>query len=99
MSLFGDINKVEIMGNLTQDPELRFTPNGSAVASFSVATNRRYKQGDEYKDETTFHNIVVWGNLAQALSQRAKKGTTNKLYNSFRIGMNGNPTMGNGLKF
>lgn len=75
MPLFGDINKVELLGNLTQDVELRFTPNGAAVASVSMATNRRYKQGEEYKDEVTFHNVVIWGNLAQGFAQRAKKGT------------------------
>lgn len=75
MSLFGDINEVRLMGNITQDIELRYTPGGNAVANFSIATNRRYKQGDEWKDESEFHNIVVWGNLATGLSQRAKKGT------------------------
>lgn len=72
---FDDINEVKLMGNLTQDPELRFTPSGTAVVNFSIATNRRYKNGEEWTDETTFHNIVAWGNLAQGTAQRAKKGT------------------------
>jgi len=75
MSLFGDINKVELLGNITSDPEIRYTPNGAAVCSFSLATNRRYKQGETWKDETSFHNIVVWANLATSITQRAKKGT------------------------
>lgn len=75
MSLFGDLNEVKLLGNMTQDVELRFTNNGNAVGNFSVATNRRFKQGDEWKDASEFHNIVVWGNLAQGLAQRAKKGT------------------------
>jgi single-strand DNA-binding protein len=75
MSLFGDINEVRVMGNITSDPELRFTSSGTAVVNFSVATNRRFKQGDEWKDETDFHNIVVWGNTGQQLAQRCKKGT------------------------
>ena len=75
MSLFGDINKVEIMGNVTQDPELRYTSSGTPVCNISVATNRSYKQGEEWKDETEFHNIVIWGNLAQGVAQRASKGT------------------------
>jgi single-strand DNA-binding protein len=73
--MFQDVNKIILLGNVTQDPDLRFTPNGSAVLSFSVATNRRYKQGEEWQDETTFHNIVVWGNRAQSIAQRIKKGT------------------------
>lgn len=72
---FDDINEVRLMGNLTNDPELRFTPNGSAVLNFSIATNRRYKQGENWTDEVTYHNVVVWGNLAQGLSTRVKKGT------------------------
>lgn len=75
MSLFGDLNEVKILGNMTSDPELRYTNNGTPVASFSVATNRRFKQGEEWKDQSEFHNIVVWSNLAQQLTQRAKKGT------------------------
>ncbi len=75
MSLFGDLNEVKIMGNITGEPELRFTASGTPVANFSVATNRRFKQGEEWKDETEFHNVVVWGSLAQQLTQRSKKGT------------------------
>ncbi|GAB4283605.1 MAG: single-stranded DNA-binding protein [Candidatus Dojkabacteria bacterium] len=74
MSMFGDINKVTLLGNVTNDPDLRFTPSGTAVLSFSVATNRRYKQNDEWKDEATFHNIVVWRS-AEELAKRIEKGT------------------------
>lgn len=73
--LFDDINEVRLLGNATQEPDLRFTPSGSAVLNFGIATNRSYKMGEEWKEETTFHNIVVWGNLAQQLSTRMKKGT------------------------
>lgn len=72
--MFGDINRVELMGNVVRDPDLRYTPNGAAVLSFSMATNRRYKKGEEWTDEVSFHNIVVWNN-AESLSQRIKKGT------------------------
>lgn len=81
--LFDDINEVRIMGNITQDPDLRFTPSGSAVMNFSVATNRSYKSGDEWQEEVTYHNVVVWGNLAQQLSTRIKKGT--KVYLDGRL--------------
>ena len=72
---FDDLNETKLLGNMTNDPELKFTPSGTAVLNFSMATNRRYKQGEEWKDEVAYHNIVVWGNLAQGLATRAKKGT------------------------
>lgn len=72
--MFGDVNRVTLMGNVTRDPELRFTPGGAGVISFSLATNRRYKKGEEWVDEPAFHNIVVW-NSAEQLAQRIKKGT------------------------
>lgn len=72
---FDDLNEVKVLGNLTNDPELRFTPSGAAVLNFSLATNRRYKQGETWSDEVTYHNVVVWGTLAQGLATRAKKGT------------------------
>lgn len=77
MSVFGDLNEAQVIGNITQDIEVRYTTGGSAVANFSIATNRSYrKQGsDEWQEEVAFHNIVVWGNDAESLSQRAGKGT------------------------
>jgi single-strand DNA-binding protein len=72
--MFGDLNEVTILGNITKDPDLRFTPSGAAVVSFSVATNRRYKKGEEWVDEPSFHNVVVWNN-AESLAQRIRKGT------------------------
>ncbi len=72
--MFGDINRVTLMGNVVRDPDLRFTPNGAAVLSFSIATNRRYKKGEEWAEEVSYHNIVVWNN-AESLAQRIKKGT------------------------
>lgn len=81
--MFNDVNEVRLMGNITNDPDLRFTPNGSAVLSFGMATNRRYKKGDEWVDDTTFHNIVIWGQQAQSLAPRVKKGT--RIYVAGRI--------------
>ncbi len=68
------LNKVFLMGNLTRDPELRYTPNGSAVASFGLAVNRKYKQGDELKDETCFVDITVWGKQAENCAEYLSKG-------------------------
>jgi len=77
MAVFGDLNEAQVLGNITQDIEVRYTSNGSAVTNFSVATNRSYrKQGsEEWEEEVSFHNIVVWGNDAEYLSQKASKGT------------------------
>ncbi len=72
--MFGDINRVTLMGNVTKDPDLRYTPSGSAVVSFSIATNRRYQKDNQWLDEVAFHNIVVWNN-AEGLAKRIRKGT------------------------
>ena|SRR5688572_22702459 len=74
MSMFGDVNKVTLMGNITNDPELRFTPGGSGVLNFGLATNRSYQKDNNWTDEVTFHNIVVWRS-AENLAKRVKKGT------------------------
>ena len=68
------VNKVFLMGNLTRDPELRFTSNGSAVAGFGLAINRRYKQGEEWKEEVCFVDITVWGKQAENCSEFLSKG-------------------------
>jgi single-strand DNA-binding protein len=72
--MFGDVNRVTLLGNVTKDPDLRFTPSGAAVLSFSMATNRRFQKDGQWTDEPSFHNIVVW-NQAEQLAQRIKKGT------------------------
>lgn len=73
--MFGDLNQVELLGNITSDPELKYTGSGTAVLNLGLATNRRIKRGDEWVDETDFHNIVFWANLATNLSTRVRKGT------------------------
>jgi len=71
------INKVFLFGNLTRDPELRALPSGMNVASFSVATNRVYKDRDGKKQEQTdFHNVVVFGRQADTINQYLKKGSS-----------------------
>lgn len=69
-------NTVTIAGNVTRDPELRFTPNGAAVASFSVAVNRRWRnaQSGEYEEQTSFFDITAWKDLAQNLADSIHKG-------------------------
>lgn len=70
------LNKVMLIGNLTRDPELRYTPGGMAVASFGVATNRAWttKQGEK-KEDAQFHRIVAWNKLAELCSQLLGKGS------------------------
>ena len=78
------LNKVTLIGNLTREPELRYTPSGTAVASFSIATNRQWKtdSGDQ-KEDVEFHRIVAWDKLAEICSQLLKKGS--KVYVEGRL--------------
>jgi len=69
------LNKVTLIGNLTRDPELRYTPQGTAVCSFSVATNRQWTiDSGEKKEDVEFHRIVAWNKLAEICAQLLKKG-------------------------
>jgi single-strand DNA-binding protein len=69
------LNKVMLIGNLTRDPELRYTPQGTAVATFSIATNRQWKtESGELKDNAEFHRIVAWDKLAEICGKMLKKG-------------------------
>ena len=69
------LNKVFLMGNLTRDPELRYVPSGSAVANFSVAVNRTYKDtAGEKKEDVSFLRVVVWGKMAETCGEYLAKG-------------------------
>ncbi len=69
------VNQVTLMGNLTRDPELRNTPNGQSVCSFSLALNRAYKdQSGEWKEVTDYVDIVAWGPLGERVAQYMSKG-------------------------
>ena len=70
------LNRVMLIGNLTRDPELRYTPGGMAVISFGLATNRSWttKQGEK-REDAQFHRIVAWNKLAELCSQLLAKGT------------------------
>lgn len=70
------MNKVMLIGHLVQDPELRQTKNGKAVANFAIATNRSAKDDDGTKKEIAeFHRVVAWSKLAEIVSQYLTKGT------------------------
>src|SRR3989338_2122502 len=69
------LNKVILIGNLTRDPELRYTPSGTAVCTFGLATNRSWTtQTGETREETEFHRIVAWNKLGELCSQLLSKG-------------------------
>jgi single-strand DNA-binding protein len=68
------LNKVQLIGRLGKDPEIRFTPKGSKVCTFSVAVDRRWKSGDEVKEATDWFNIEVWGKLGEFCQAYLGKG-------------------------
>ncbi|NOY39916.1 MAG: single-stranded DNA-binding protein [Nitrospirae bacterium] len=67
-------NRIILVGNLTKDPELRYTPQGTPVVSMRIAVNSRIKQGNEFKDETLFIDTVVFGKQAENITQYLGKG-------------------------
>ena len=69
-----DLNRVVLIGRLTRDAELKYTANGQAVCKFSIAVNRRRKNGDQWEDEANFFDIVVWGRQGESLNQYLVKG-------------------------
>lgn len=82
----GSFNKVILMGNLTRDPELRYTPSGTAVCNVGLAVNRRYQdQSGEWKDEATFIDVTIWGKRGEAFSKFHSKGKQAFLEGSLRL--------------
>ena len=78
------MNKILIIGNLGSDPEMRYTPNGNPVTSFTVATNRRYRTGDgENREETEWFRISAWNRLAETCNQYLQRGS--KVYVEGRL--------------
>ena len=76
MELGKCLNRAEIIGNVTKDPEMRTTTSGQSVLSIGVASNEKWKdrQSGEMKERTEFHNVVLWGALAQDVAKQVKKG-------------------------
>ncbi len=78
------INRAQLLGNLTRDPELKYTPNGAAVCTFGIATNRSWATQDgQTKEETQYHRVVSWGKLAELCAKLLTKGR--KVYVEGRI--------------
>lgn len=78
------INRIQLLGNLTRDPELKYTPAGTAVCTFGLATNRSWTTADgQTKEETQYHRIVAWQKLAELCGKLLNKGK--KVYVEGRI--------------
>lgn len=67
-------NTVNVVGNITRDPELRYTPNGASVANFSIAWNRRYERNGEQVEEVSYFDVTCWGTLADNVASSLVKG-------------------------
>ena len=68
-------NTVTLVGNITRDPELRYTTGGQAIASFGIAVNRRYQVGGEWQEKTSFFNVVAWAQLGENSAASLTKGS------------------------
>jgi single-strand DNA-binding protein len=78
------VNKVILIGNLGKDPEVKYTPQGTAVAKITLATNESYKdKGGQWQERTEWHNVVLWQRLAEIAGEYLKKG--NKVYIEGRL--------------
>lgn len=78
------LNRCAFMGNLGRDPEMRYTPSGQPVTNFSVAVNRRWQKDDEWQEETTWVNCILWGPQAERAAESLRKG--NLVYVEGRYG-------------
>ncbi len=79
------VNKVILIGNVTRDPEVKFTPKGSAVTDLGLAVNRVYTVEGEKREETTFVDVELWGRLAEIAGEYAKKGKSIYIEGRLRI--------------
>jgi len=70
-----NLNRVFLIGNLCRDPELRYTPDGTAVTTLGLAVNQKFKQGDEWKDDVTFIDVTAWKKTAENCVEYLSKGS------------------------
>jgi len=80
------LNKIMLIGNLGKDPEVKYTPSGVNIARFSLATSDSVKKGDSWEEKTEWHNIVLFGKMAETAGNYLKKGST--VYIEGRISTN-----------
>jgi single-strand DNA-binding protein len=92
------LNKILIIGNVGRDPEMRYTPNGNPVTSFSVATSRRYTTQGEQREETEWFRVSAWNRLAETCNQYVTKGmkvfVEGRLSSSEWVGQDGEKRFG-----
>lgn len=69
-----DLNSILVEGNMVRDPELKYTPSGTAVCTFSIASNRSWKKGEEWEKEVSYFDCELWGKLAESIKERTTKG-------------------------
>src|SRR3954451_6046364 len=67
-------NSVTLVGNITRDPELRYTPSGQSIATFGMAVNRRFQRNNQWEEQTSFFNVTAWGTLGENASSSLQKG-------------------------
>jgi single-strand DNA-binding protein len=78
------VNKVILVGNVGKDPEVKYTPSGTALAKFTIATNERFKDNSgEWRDRTEWHNVLAWERLAEIVGEHVRKGS--KIYIEGRL--------------
>lgn len=75
MANLRSLNKVFLLGNMTRDPELKYTQSGGAVCKVGLAVNRRFKSGTEWKEEVAFVDVECWGKTAEKVGEYCKKGS------------------------
>lgn len=78
-------NRVVLMGNVTRDVELRYTPGGKAVTDLGLAVNEKVKRGDEWADVTTFVEVTLWGRTAEVASEYLQKGSPAHIEGRLRL--------------
>ncbi len=93
-------NVVTLVGNITRDPELRFTNTGQATASFGLAVNRRWqnRQTQEWEEATSFFDVVCWREMAENAAESLTKGATGHRHRSSRPAQLGDPRRGQALQ-
>jgi len=92
--MFQGLNRIQIIGNLGRDPEMRYTPGGSPVTNFSVAVNRRRRgQDDQWVDETDWFTVVCWERLAEQVDNMAAKGFLDQGDQGLRRGSPADPAL------
>jgi len=68
-------NSVTLVGNITRDPELRYTPSGQSIATFGMAVNRRFQRNNQWEEQTSFFNVTAWGTLGENAAHSLQKGS------------------------